>query len=243
MKIIENIPPVIRLYQSLKYLKPYRKEFLAARAAGDNEAERAYILKATDRWGNHLVKTFDVTLQVEGKENLPAHGPVIFAANHQGYADIVISCAVLNRFQFGFVAKENLSKIPLYGKWIKDIRSVMLEREDARASLRAINEGIGLLEKGFSLLVFPEGTRSRQKAMSRFRRGSLRLATKPGVPVVPITINGTHRIFEDTGVLRKGATVDFIIHPPIETKNMDKAEANRLTETVEEIIGNALSRC
>ena len=242
MKIIANIVPVVKLYHSLTYLTKYRKELIAAREAGDDEREREFILKATDTWSNHLVKAFDIQLRVEGRENIPARGPVVFVSNHQGYADILISCAVLNRFQFGFVAKNNLAKVPLYGRWIKDIRSVMIEREDARASLRAINEGIGLIDRGFSLLIFPEGTRSRGKIMNRFRKGSLRLATKSGVPVVPITINGSYRIFEEPGVLREGVSVDFIIHPAIETKDMEKNAANNLSTEVEEMIRGALKR-
>ena len=160
-------------------------------------------------------------------------------SNHQSYTDIVVHCAVLDRFQFGYIAKKELNKVPLYGKAIGDIRSVLMDREDPRESLAAINEGIDLINKGFSLLIFPEGTRSRCHEMASFKRGSLRLATKPKVPVVPVTIDGTYKCYEESGVL-KGAKVRYIIHSPVETDGLDRKEAAELAERTEEIVRSRL---
>jgi 1-acyl-sn-glycerol-3-phosphate acyltransferase len=240
LKLIKNIVPAIKLYDSLKYLTEFNREISKARKTGDFEREREFILKSTTVWGNHLIKIYDIDLNVSGKENIPDRGPVVFAANHQGYADIPIACAVFDRFQFAFVAKDNLAKIPFYGPWIKQIRSVFIKRGDVRASLRAIDEGVGLIEQGFSLLIFPEGTRSRGGPVGEFKKGSLRLATKPGVPVIPVTINGTHRIFEDFGYIKSGVHVDMIIHPAMETKGMDRPAANNLSAEVEKIVKSGM---
>jgi len=240
LKVLKNIVPLIRLIDSLKYLTEFNREIVRARTAEDPEREREYILKATSTWGQHLVKVYGITLNVEGKENIPDHGPVVFASNHQGYADIPVTCAALDKFQFGYVAKSDLEKVPFYGKWIGYIRSVFIKRDDSRASLRAIAEGIDLIEKGFSLLIFPEGTRSKSSHMGEFKKGSLRLASKPGVPVIPVTINGTYRVFEDYGYIKNGIVVDVIIHPAIETKGMDKAAAGNLTAEIEEIVRGGL---
>ena len=167
-------------------------------------------------------------------EYLPKSGPVVYVSNHQSYADIIVHCAVLDTVQFGFIAKQNLADIPLYGQCIKDIRSVMMNRDDARESLKAIMEAIDLIKKGFSILIFPEGTRSKGHEMAHFKRGSLRLATKPGVPVIPITIDGTYKVYEESGVISP-AKVRYIIHPPIETAGMDRKEAADLAERTEEI--------
>src|SRR5690606_26880627 len=123
-------------------------------------------------------------------------------------------------------------KIPGFGNWIKDVRSVFIEREDARASLRAIEEGIGLIRQGFSLVIFPEGTRSRSDQMGEFKKGSLRLATRAGVPVVPVTLDGTYRAFEESGRIRPAA-IKVTIHKAIETRDLGKREAGELAEIVE----------
>ncbi|MCR5481899.1 MAG: 1-acyl-sn-glycerol-3-phosphate acyltransferase [Clostridia bacterium] len=236
MKILGNVTPLIKLVYALKYLRPNKREIYAARERGDFEKEREAILGACTTWSAGCIKLFDADVRVQGREFLPKEGPVVYVANHQGYADIPVCLSILTNFQTGFIAKEELAKIPLYGQWIKDIRSVMIQRGDARSSLRAIEEGIEYIKQGFSLVVFPEGTRSRGKDIAEFKKGSLRLATKSGVPVVPITINGTYKIFEETGRIRSGQRVDIIIHEPIETKDMDRAEASQLSERVEKII-------
>lgn len=240
MVILKNIIPAVKLLDSLKYLSKFKKEIIRSRAAGDFEKEREYILKATYTWGSHLVEIFDIDLNISGKENLPGKGPVVFASNHQGYADIPVTCVALDKFQFAFVARDNLSRVPFYGKWMRRIRGVFIKRNNARDSLKTINEGIELLENGFSLLIFPEGTRSRGGPMREFKRGSLRLAAKPGVPVVPITIKGTHRIYEDSGYIKKGVHVDLTIHPAIETKEMNRVVANNLAEEIEKIVRSSL---
>jgi 1-acyl-sn-glycerol-3-phosphate acyltransferase len=241
LNVIKNIIPAVLLYDSLKYLAKFKKETIKARQEGDFEREREFILKSTGTWGRHLVKVFDIDLSVTGKENLPDSGPVVFVSNHQGYADIPVSFMALDKFQFAFVARDDLEKLPFYGKWMKQIRGVFLKRDDARASLRAINEGIDLLEKGFSLMIFPEGTRSRGGPVKEFKKGSLRLAVKPGIPVIPVTINGTYHIFEESGRVKKGVHVDLTIHPLIETKGMSKTESNDFAAVVEKIIRGDLA--
>ena len=235
MKVFANIPGAFKLLNCLKYMEPYKKEIEAARAAGDFERERQFILKATSSWGPMVMEMFGSSVNVKGIENLPDSGPVVMVGNHQGYADIFTYFSVFTKFQFSFVAKENLGNFPFYGKWIRRIRSVLIKRNDPRASLKAISEGIEYLKQGFSLVIFPEGTRSMGPDPGRFHKGSLKLATKPGVPIVPISINGSYKMFEEEGYL-KGARIDVIVHEPIETKNLSRDEERELNDKVEKII-------
>ena len=128
-------------------MEPYKKEIEAARAAGDFERERQFILKATSSWGPMVMEMFGSSVNVKGIENLPDSGPVVMVGNHQGYADIFTYFSVFTKFQFSFVAKENLGNLPFYGKWIRRIRSVLIKRNDPRASLKAISEGIEYLKQ------------------------------------------------------------------------------------------------
>ena len=239
MKIFANIPGAYKLLHCLKYLKANKREVEAARAAGDYEKEREYILKSTSSWGPMVMEMFGSVVNVKGLENLPDKSPVVMVGNHQGYADIFAYCAAFRKFQFGFVAKENLSKLPLYGDWIGKIRSVFIKRNEPRAALKAISEGIEYIEKGFSLVIFPEGTRSKGPVPGKFQKGALKLATKPGVPIVPISLNGSYKMFEEEGYL-KGARIDIIVHEPIETKNISRQEEKELSEKVEKIIKDGI---
>ena len=100
-----------------------------------------------------------------------------------------------------------LSKIPIFGKWVTRIRGIYIHRGDARASLKTINEGVEYLKQGFSLVIFPEGTRSRSSAMAEFKHGSFKLATKARVPIVPVTLNGGYHTYEETGKVTKGMPI------------------------------------
>lgn len=235
MKILPNIPAFAKLIYCLKYFNPYRKKIEAAKASGDHEEERRQILEATSTWGPMMMDMFGSEVRVQGLENLPEQGPVVIVGNHQGYADIAAYFAAFRKFQFGFVAKQELRKIPLYGIWIERIRSVLIERDDPRASLEAIKRGVELLQQGYSLVIFPEGTRSKGPVPGPFMKGSLKLATKPGVPIVPVSMNGTYKMYEQTGVLRS-AVIDIIVHEPIETWGLSRQEEKELNARVEKIV-------
>jgi 1-acyl-sn-glycerol-3-phosphate acyltransferase len=238
--VLRNLPFFVWLIAELRRLRGFRRNIAKYRASGEAERERREILKATSVWGDDIAQKLRVNLRTEGETKLP-EGPVVFVSNHESYADIPVFCAVIRDKQFGFIAKRELSRLPLFGKWIAEIRSVFLERDDARASLKSIEEGIELLRQGFSLVVFPEGTRNKGGPLRAFKKGSLRLATKPGVAVVPVTHTGCFKIFEESGVIKPGARVRFYIHPPIETAGMSKQEAAALTETVENTIRSKLA--
>lgn len=238
-KLYKTICFAFWMYFNLRHLRPFHYKIKGFRDAGDFEKEREQILKSTTTWGRGIVKKYKIKLKLSGLENVP-EGPVLFVSNHQGYADIPIFGAAITMKQIGFVSKTTLGRIPVFGEWIRDIRSIFLDRDDARASLRTIEEGVELLKQGFSLVIFPEGTRSRGPQMGDFKKGSLRLATKSGVPVVPVTINGTYHMYEDWGYVHPGAEIEFYVHPAIETKELSKMEANNLAEKVEEIIKSKL---
>lgn len=239
-KIVKTICFAFWMYFNLRHLRPFHYKIKGFRDAGDFEKEREQILNSTTTWGRGIMKKYNITLNVTGLENVP-EGPVLFVSNHQGYADIPVFCAVITEKQIGFVAKTSLGKIPVFGEWIRDIRSIFIERDDARSSLKTMEEGTELLKKGFSLVIFPEGTRSRGPVTGEFKKGALRLGIKAEVPIVPVTLNGTYRVYEELGYVNSGATVDFYIHPAIETKGLSKAEANALPEKVEETIRTKLA--
>lgn len=236
--MIKTIFYGIFFYFYLFRITPHYFKVKKLERQGNTEQHIESIRNITYKWGNVLIKRANVNLKIQGLENIPS-GPVLFVSNHQSNFDIPIFFASIHK-QFGFIAKSDLGGIPLFSKWIEAIQSVYIDRGDARQSLKAIQEGIGLLKKGYSLVIFPEGTRSKSSQMGDFKKGSLRLATKSKVPVVPITINGSYNVFEKNKRIQS-ADVDFIIHQPIETKDLSKEEGNNLSETVEKIINSSLN--
>ena len=235
MKIIANVKPVIQFLFSLRPQKVHMKAIRAARASGDLEEERRCILNATSSWGTDIMRRLGSRIHVYGEENIPEEGPVVMVGNHQGYADIFTYFAVFHKYQFAFVAKQELSKLPFFGKFITEIRSVLIDRDNKRGQLDAITEGIELIEQGFSLVIFPEGTRSLGGDPHPFMRGSLKLATKPGVPIVPVSIEGTYKMMEQDGYFH-GADVYIKIHEPIPTAGISRKEEKELAAHLEKLI-------
>lgn len=235
-----NIIPIIKLKMVLGRLNSYKRRIDQSRESGDYEAERQAISQCTKVWSSAILDMFKARVDVQGYENIPEQGPVVFVSNHQGYGDILMCLYALDKFQIGFVAKSDLEKLPVYSQWIRSIRSVYIKRDSPRASLDAINEGIELLEKGFSLVLFPEGTRSKGPEMGPFNKGSLRLATKPEIPIVPVTLNGSYKFFEETGKVEKNVSMKVTVHPVIETKGMTREEIKTLDSRIAEIIKSAL---
>lgn len=239
MKIIRNLLSLPTFISCLKYLNCYKQNIIEARDSGDIEAEKENIRLATSKWGKGLCDSIGLVYEVEGYENIPDHGPVVYMPNHQGYADIILLCAILDKFQFGFVAKDKLDRVPLYGKWINLIRSVMINRGNPREGLKAIAQGVSYLKKGYSMLIFPEGTRSQSGEMGEFKAGAMKLATKAKVPIIPISLDGTWHCLEEKGYVCS-AHAKVKIHPPIETAGLSKAEEKELHDKVYQIVKDGL---
>ncbi|QEK13712.1 1-acyl-sn-glycerol-3-phosphate acyltransferase [Crassaminicella thermophila] len=195
--------------------------------------------KIAMNWGKSIVNATGSKIHVFGIENIPK-GPVLFVSNHQGNFDIPILFGFIDKPK-AFIAKIELSKIPVFGKWMERQKCIFIDRDNPRQSLKAINKGIKTLKDGHSMVIFPEGTRSKGPKMGEFKKGSLKLATKAKVPIVPITIDGSYKIMEGNKKLIKPAEVKVTISQPIHTTNLTKEDENVLSEKVYAIIKSHLS--
>lgn len=242
MKVFRNLPGGFKLFRSVSVFGPAMKKIEKARNAGDIETEKAIISENVALWIHNLIDIFDLTINIEGQENIPKEDGFVFISNHQGYADIIVILHMMEGRQVGFIAKETLEKVPYFGKWIKSIRGVFIKRGDAREALKSIQEGIKTVKSGFNLVIFPEGTRSRSTKMADFKPGSFKLATKAKAPIVPVSINGTRHLFEDNCCFTNGAVIDVKIHPAIDTASLDRHEIANIHDQVENTIRESLDQ-
>jgi 1-acyl-sn-glycerol-3-phosphate acyltransferase len=142
-------------------------------------------------WSKTLLKFSFIKVTVLGKENFPKE-PVIYACNHQSSADIVILLATLPT-GFRFIIKEELFKIPMFGIYLKLAGYPSVARESVR-SIKAMGKAKNILRSGSSILVFPEGTRSKSGKLLPFKKGALFLAFVSKAKVVPVAISGSNKI-------------------------------------------------
>ena len=241
MKTFDKLRLAAFILSTLPPIQKHKREIDKARAAGDYAREQEWIRLAENSWGPKLFSHYGVSTAMSGEplESLP-DGGVLFVANHEGFGDIPLFMDAIKTKQFGFVAKGELGKIPIFNKWIGRIRSLMLERDDPRYALKVFTEGEEWLKQGFSLVIFPEGTRAKGKGMNPFQKGSLRMALRTGIPIVPISTKGSWECFENAGYPHPGV-VRFHIHPVIDTTNIPKSEEGVLTEKIENMIREKLA--
>lgn len=221
------------------YIKAFKFERLKKKMT--QEEIDFYSYKEVKALARSLVEKTHSKVNVIGIENIPKES-CVFVGNHQGDFDILAMLGYVDK-PMGFIAKKELEKLPGVSYWMRKIHCVFMNRDDVRDSVKSINEGIENLKKGYSMVIYPEGTRSQGPKLLEFKKGAMKLATKSQVPIVPVTINGTYKIFEaQKGRRVKAADIDIIISEPINTKALSREEQNKLSESVKKIIEDNLKK-
>lgn len=208
-----------------------------ALAAGDLDTVQSIVNEHIPHWSRTILKITGVTLTVDGLEQIPHGTPCVFVCNHRSYYDIPLLLGGLEA-PHGILAKEELEKIPLLNRWMKLLGCVFVQRDDIRASVRALNDATAIVEGGRSFVIFPEGTRYKgeEGGVGEFKNGAFRIAVKTGAPVVPVAMSGARGLFESHGNRCTPGRVHIQILPPIQTADMSKAEQKQLPDAVRQSI-------
>jgi 1-acyl-sn-glycerol-3-phosphate acyltransferase len=156
-----------------------------------------------------FLAAFGIKVNVSGQENIVRRGGVCFVSNHCGYFDIILLLAFAKR-STGFIAKKELALVPFVNFWILVLGGLFLDRKSPRKALKTMGRAIKNLKSGSSMLVFPEGTRSRGRGLLPFKPGAFRLVTRSLVPVVPVAITGSYEIIEkEKYFVKRSASISF----------------------------------
>ena len=150
-------------------------------------------------------------IRFEGTEHIPTDGPLIIAPNHVTYADPVLVCIPI-RFAVHFMAWDALFRIPGFSWLIRRLRAFPVQIDSADP--RSTREAVRLLQSGQAVMIFPEGGRTPDGRLQRFRPGAFRLACSLKVPVLPVTIVGGHASWPPGRMLPRPGRLR-IIYPPI----------------------------
>lgn len=228
--LVKTIPSLIKV-------KKYDKNI-------SNEEEKTnrdkFVFDFVKTWANKRLNDAGANVKISGLENIPKDEAVLFMSNHQSNFDIALFLGCIDTPK-GFVAKLELGKVPILKKWMENIDCIFMDRSSIRKSAEAIAESTKLLKKGRSMVIFPEGTRSKTGHLGEFKAGSFKLATKSKVKIIPVTINGSRNLMEANENKIKSSDVEMYIHPPVETKGLIKEEIDVLPEKVKSIIESKLS--
>jgi 1-acyl-sn-glycerol-3-phosphate acyltransferase len=207
--------------------------------AGKISEADAYVHKTTSAWAMSQVKVSGAKVKIFGEENIPADIPVLFISNHQGNFDIALFMSYINKPK-GYISKIEMKKIPVVCNWMEYMHCVFMDRGNLRKAAESISVGIKILKSGYSMVLFPEGTRSKGSHMNEFKAGAFKLATKSEVPIIPVTIKGSYKLMEANNSKIKPAEVEIYIHPMVYTENLTREEQGELPEVIKTIIQTKL---
>jgi 1-acyl-sn-glycerol-3-phosphate acyltransferase len=182
-------------------------------------------------WSWLILTTSGIRTRVEGVENLNPQQTAIYCVNHQSAMDIPILFVNLP-VQFRFVAKRSLFSMPFMGWHLTRSGHIPVDRGRPRGAVRSLDAAAEKIRAGSSVILFPEGHRSRNGKMGQFKSGSFYLAIQAGVPIVPVTLNGTRAVLKpDTYHVRAGQT-EMIVHPAIPTRGLTVQDVEALAAKV-----------
>ena len=183
------------------------------------------------------VRVAGIKIEVRGLENLQPSRSYIFMSNHASNLDPPVfvpnipgRCSVL--------LKKEVLRVPIFGKVLKMAEMVPVDRHNREAAIESVHAAAAVLRRGLNMVIFPEGTRSRDGRLLPFKKGPFHLAMEANVPVVPVTLLGTYECWPKGRFASRAGTSTVVFHPPIEPSAFGDREA--LMTAVRETIASAL---
>lgn len=190
---------------------------------------------ARRHWSKQILKIGGVRATIRGGENIDWSKPYIICVNHNSQVDIPVLFACLPT-AIRFLAKRTLFYIPIFGWMLGIARFIPIDRGNKARAKRSVEKAALRIQKGPSLLVFPEGTRSSDGRVLPFKSGAFIIAIKANVPILPVALRGTFEIVCKHHLVTVPGPAELVIGEPIETANLSFEDKDRLKEQTQAAI-------
>lgn len=182
-----------------------------------------------------------IKVEVKGRENVDKRTPFIFMANHLSFIDGPLLFLLIPR-PIRVILKKEVFRIPVIGQGMRFVGFVPVDRKGVRGGKKSIDHASRLMhEKGYSYLIFPEGTRSRDGRTQAFKRGGFFLAVESRAPIVPISIKGTYELMARGTIFPRRGRVEVRFHPPVPVQGYDQANLGELIDKIKAVIESGLT--
>ena len=186
-------------------------------------------------WARSILVGSRVHVRVNGLSNIEPDKSYVYMANHQSNFDIPVLLGYLP-VQFRWLAKAELFKIPVFGRAMRGAGYVKIDRFNQESAFDSISEAAQKMKNGVSVMIFPEGTRSKDGRIKSFKKGGFVMAVDAGVPIVPIIIRGTWSIMAKSSLRINRGDVEMEIAKPIDTIGYSRETKDELMDKVRTVI-------
>ena len=222
----------------LQYLRAYASIIAATAYCGGRAFARYVVLgrrrtasgdDITSQWSSLCIRGARVRVAVRNRERLDTGSGKVLVSNHQSWFDIFALSVLLKR-RFGFVGKQELSRVPLLGTVWQRVGHIAIDRSNRAAAIASMERAVAILRDGWTIVLFPEGTRSRDGQVARFKKGAFVMAINSQVPLLPVSICGSGRVMRKGDWRVRQGEVRIAIGEPISTEGLTVASRNELAE-------------
>ena len=186
-------------------------------------------------WARSVLFISRIKVKVKGISHVDPTKSYIFMPVHQGNFDIPVLLGCLP-FQFRWLAKAELFKIPIFGRSMRGCGYISIDRSNRGSAFESLKKAAETIRSGVTVLIFPEGTRSMDGRIRAFKKGGFVLSVDAGVPIIPIIIHGTYSIMPKNQLLIKPNAVTLEILEPVETTNYTRKTKDDLMEKIRNIM-------
>ena len=187
------------------------------------------------KWARSILIFSRVHVVVKGLSNIEPEKSYVYMANHQSNFDIPVLLGYLP-VQFRWLAKAELFKIPVFGRAMLGAGYVKIDRFNRESAFESIRQAARRMKDGVSVMIFPEGTRSRDGSIQQFKKGGFVMAIQSGVPIIPVVLKGTWPIMAKSSLRINRGDVEMVIAEPIETSGYSMDNKEELMDRVRAVI-------
>lgn len=192
-------------------------------------------------WSDALLAYAEVKLEVEGREHVPADEALVVMSNHQSHYDIPVLFQALRPMRLRMVAKKELFRIPIWAPAMRVAGFVELSRGDRSAAIESLSSARASIQRGTSIWLAPEGTRSQTGRLGPFKKGGFHLASEAGARILPVTVDGTRHVLPAKGTrVTNGQRVRVVVHPPVEIGAFEESRREAVMTQVRDAIASGL---
>lgn len=190
-------------------------------------------------WSWIVIKSMRLTFSLYGADKAVPGQSYIITPNHQSNADILGLLLILP-LPFRWVVKKELLRIPLFGWALARTGAISLNRADRSQSVQSLQKGTQQIDQGWSVLIYPEGTRSVDGHLLPFKKGAFMMAVQTGIPILPVTSNGAHEVMPKKSILFRPGHITVTLGDPIETQGLTEKDVPELMQRTHDAINKNL---